>query len=161
LFSGEVKREIRILGISTYDDQRKTQIIGVIFRGSHWLDGIIKGSSSGEKLTNSIKRMIIESKHFPQIRVTVLSEDDLPKTSYVDFANLSKEIGKPVISLSNLRESGGHRYRDIYFNSFSIGENKAKEVLRKTSSYSDIPEALRIAMLITERMSSNPPQPLN
>ena len=69
-----IKREIRILAI---DDSallnKKVMIIGTLFRGGDWMDGVLRSdvTKDGLDATDVICGMIIKSKHYGQIRVAV------------------------------------------------------------------------------------------
>ena len=70
-----IKREIRILGI---DDSalldEKVMIVGVVFRGGDWIDGVLRSDITRDGLdaTDVICSMIKESKHYGQLRVLML-----------------------------------------------------------------------------------------
>ena len=55
---GEIKREIRVLGLASYSnpDRGTYETVGVIFRGKHWLDGVFKTSSRSPQTTTEWPR---------------------------------------------------------------------------------------------------------
>ena len=94
----EIKKEIRILGLSACKIfSQYIIIIGVIYRGSRWLDGVIINKTIKKNLTKSLIKMITESKHFQQIRIIISHTDLFPKNSKIDFNELYKQTGKPII----------------------------------------------------------------
>jgi hypothetical protein len=102
----EVKPEIRVLGIDdgvfTPHSKELTDVVGVVFRGGHWLDGFmhtqvqVDGMDATEKLT----RMITESPHYQQLRVIMLNGVTLAGFNVVDLAELHKKTNLPVIAVT-------------------------------------------------------------
>jgi len=101
-----VKPEIRVLGIDdgvfTPHSKELTDVVGVVFRGGHWLDGFmhtqvqVDGMDATEKLT----RMITESPHYQQLRVIMLNGVTLAGFNVVDLAELHKKTKLPVIAVT-------------------------------------------------------------
>lgn len=101
-----VKPEIRVLGIDdgvfTPHSKELTDVVGVVFRGGHWLDGFmhtqvqVDGMDATEKLT----RMITESPHYQQLRVIMLNGVTLAGFNIVDLAELHKKTKLPVIAVT-------------------------------------------------------------
>jgi len=95
-----VKPEIRILGI---DDSalinEKIMIVGTIFRGGDWMDGVLRSEITRDGLdaTKVISRMTKESKHYRQLRVIMLDGVTYGGFNVVDIVELQKETGIPVI----------------------------------------------------------------
>src|SRR4030066_752462 len=74
-----VKPEIRVLGV---DDggfvprsQDQVLVVGVVFRGGYWLDGVMhtKIIVGGFDATQKISGMVIGSSHSAQLRVIILN----------------------------------------------------------------------------------------
>ncbi len=147
----EIKREIRVLGLASWSnpDTGTHETVGVIFRGKHWLDGVLKSSSGGPSITIEVAETIRRSNHHPQIRVILIHRDLLKDGAEIDFHRLSRETGKPVIALG---------FQDPPQNSQSptppitvgIDEKTAIRILKITSRTRSCPEALRIAGLVAE-----------
>ena len=147
----EIKREIRVLGLASWSksDTGTHETVGVIFRGKHWLDGVLKTSSGGPSITTEVAETIRRSNHHPQIRVILTHRDLLNDGAEIDPHRLSRETGKPVIALG---------FQDTPQNSQSptppiavgIDEKTAKRVLKITSRTGLYPEALRVAGLLAE-----------
>ena len=99
-----IKNEIRILGIDDgpfdlYND-KTTIIIGAIFRGGTWLDGILKTEVEidGSDATNKIAWMVRETKH-KDIRIIMLDGLGFGGFNLVDIKKLFKETRIPVITI--------------------------------------------------------------
>lgn len=98
----KVKPEIRVVG---FDDcpfrfgQKEVVIIGAVFRGGDYLDGLIStkinvdGMDSTDKMVEAIKT----SKHKGQIRVIILHGITFGGFNIVDIQKLSRKTGLPVI----------------------------------------------------------------
>ncbi|MGZ7135696.1 MAG: endonuclease dU, partial [Methanobacterium sp.] len=74
----KIKPEIRILGI---DDapfpphtQNKVMLVGTVFRGGIWLDGVLRThiTGDGEDSTRKIIQMVNKTRHKGQIGVIML-----------------------------------------------------------------------------------------
>jgi endonuclease V-like protein UPF0215 family len=95
-----IKREIRILGI---DDSallsEKVMIIGTIFRGGDWMDGVLRSdiTKDGLDATDVICRMITKSKHYGQIRAVMLDGITYAGFNVVDIEKVYRKTGIPVI----------------------------------------------------------------
>ena len=98
----EIKPEIRIIG---FDDcpfsfgQEETIVIGVVFRGGDYLDGLIStkikvdGLDATEKLINCVN----SSRHEGQARVLMLDGITFGGFNLVDIQKLSEKTSLPVI----------------------------------------------------------------
>ena len=101
-----VKPEIRMLGIDDGAFQPHTKgvvgVIGVVFRGGYWLDGVMRteieidGMDATEKMTS----MIMNSPHYEQLRVVVLNGVTLAGFNVIDLKELFDKTGLPVISVA-------------------------------------------------------------
>jgi len=99
-----IKPEIRIVG---FDDcafafgQKDTVVIGTIFRGGDYLDGLIStritvdGLDSADKLAECIN----SSKHKDQLRTIMLNGITLGGFNIVDIQELHKKTSIPVIAV--------------------------------------------------------------
>ncbi|MEM2918670.1 MAG: DUF99 family protein [Candidatus Altiarchaeota archaeon] len=96
-----IKNEIRILGI---DDapfnfrEKKTMLIGTIFRGGSWLDGILKTEIEvdGINATKKIISMVKKTKH-KDLRVIMLDGLTFAGFNIVDIEEIFKKTKLPVI----------------------------------------------------------------
>jgi len=186
-----VKPEIRVLGI---DDgifvphaKGVVDVIGVVYRGGYWLDGVMRTGVEvdGTDATDKIASMIMGSPHYDQIRVVVLNGVTFAGFNVVDIKGLFKRAGLPVIAvtrekpdfeeirkaLENLperekrwkaMENAGkiievHAKRGeeaVYMQIAGISEKDAEKILRRTSTRSNVPEALRVAHIVASGLCS-------
>jgi endonuclease V-like protein UPF0215 family len=156
-----VKKEIRTLGLASKRTGSEDEflVVGVVFRGNHWLDGVMRTTASKADITHRSVEMITASRHHPQIRAILIHGDLLLDGITIDPCSLSRETMRPVIALNF---KGEPRSDDpdlkVYAldkevegtPSYSIGlESRiADEILRVASRDSDLPEALRVAELL-------------
>lgn len=95
-----IKPEIRILGI---DDSalfnEKVMIVGAIFRGGDWIDGVLRSeiTKDGLDATEIICNMINTSRHHSQIRAVILDGITYGGFNVVDIQVLYRKTGVPVI----------------------------------------------------------------
>lgn len=95
-----IKPEIRILGI---DDSallnEKIMIVGTVFRGGDWIDGILRSDITRDGLdaTEVIGTMIKNSRHYSQLRIVMLDGITYGGFNVVDIEELYRETGLPVI----------------------------------------------------------------
>ncbi len=95
-----IKPEVRILGI---DDSallsEKVMIVGVVFRGGDWIDGVLRSeiTKDGLDATEIICKMIKKSKHYGQIRTVILDGITYGGFNVVDIQMLYRETGIPVV----------------------------------------------------------------
>jgi len=99
-----VKREIRIVG---WDDapfsfrDKKTAIVGTIYRGGSWLDGVITsdvkidGLDSSEKIIAAVN----SSPHKKQLRIIMLDGTTFGGFNIVDMDKINRETGLSVIAV--------------------------------------------------------------
>jgi len=98
-----IKKEIRILG---FDDgpfiprsKGKVPVIGVVFRGGNFLDGILKTDVSidGIDATDILTGIINKSRHKKQLRVIMLKGITIGGFNIIDISRLNEKTGLPVI----------------------------------------------------------------
>ncbi|MEM2994584.1 MAG: DUF99 family protein [Candidatus Bathyarchaeia archaeon] len=101
-----IKPEIRILGV---DDgvfvprsKKLVPVVGVVFRGGYWLDGVMhtKVMVDGLDATDKIASMIIKSPHHKQLRVIMLNGITFAGFNVVDIKELSSKTKLPVIAVT-------------------------------------------------------------
>jgi len=185
-----IKPEIRVLGV---DDgifvphmRGKVDVIGVVYRGGYWLDGVMRTEVivDGMDATEKIASMIKKSPHYDQLRVVVLDGITFAGFNVVDINELFKRVDLPVIAvtrekpdlaqikkaLENLPESE-RRWKVIenagkiikvqtrnteeavYMQIAGISQKDAEEILKNTSTRSNVPEALRVAHIIASGLA--------
>jgi len=185
-----IKPEIRVLGIDdgkfTPHSKEQVLVVGVVFRGGCWLDGVMHTTVTvdGFDAATKISSMITSSPHYRQLRVVLLNGITFAGFNIVDIKFLHAQTALPVIAvtnkkpdLANVREALGHlpnseeRWKavlnageiypvavrrgkqKIFIEIAGIAKETAQEILRVTSTRSNIPEALRVAHLIASGIS--------
>jgi len=101
-----IKPEIRVLGVDdgvfTPHVKGLVPVVGVVFRGGYWLDGVMhtKVEVDGFDATEKIASMIINSPHHKQLRVIMLNGITFAGFNVVNIKELSKEVKLPVIAVT-------------------------------------------------------------
>jgi len=178
-----LKPETRIMGIddgSFNKTDKETIIVGVIFRGGYWIDGMVSThiTVDGMDATDRLISMINDCK-YKDLRILMLSGITFGGFNVVDIERLSMETGLPVIvviekkpdfdsilnavkNVNNHKERIKHMERagavhkgdnGIYFQVCGISEDVALTLIRKTSTHSYIPEPLRVSHIIASGIS--------
>lgn len=109
-----IKPEIRVLGVDdgvfTPHVKGLVSVVGVVFRGGYWLDGVMhtKVEVDGFDATEKIASMIINSPHHKQLRVIMLNGITFAGFNVVKIKELNAETMLPVIAITrekpNLKE---------------------------------------------------------
>lgn len=100
-----IKSEIRVLGIDDGQFVPHTKgtvdIVGVVYRGSCWLEGIMtaKINIDGLDATEKIASMIKNSPYYGEIRVVFLNGVTFGGFNVVDLMELFALVDLPVISI--------------------------------------------------------------
>jgi len=98
-----IKQEIRILG---WDDapfkprsHDKVLVIGVVYRGGNFLDGIIKTEITCDELnaTNKIAEAVNKSRHKEELRVLMFKGLTIGGFNIIDIKKLYEKTKLPVI----------------------------------------------------------------
>lgn len=101
-----IKPEIRVLGV---DDgifvphtKGEVDVIGVVYRGGYWLDGVMRTEVvvDGMDATEKIASMIKKSPHYNQLRVVILDGITFAGFNVVDIDELFKRVDLPVIAVT-------------------------------------------------------------
>lgn len=102
----EIKPEIRILGL---DDgkfiphsRNMVDVIGVVFRGGYWLEGVLRTEVQVDGLdaTEKITDMVINSPHYDQLRVLMLNGITFGGFNVINIKELNKNTQLSVIALT-------------------------------------------------------------
>ena len=178
----KIKREIRILGV---DDapfpshtKNKVMLIGTIFRGGTWLDGVLRTyiKGDGTDSTSNIIKMVNGSRHKDQMGVIMLDGITFGGFNVVNIKEIFDETGIPVIVIMRkfpnfekikkalmrfedcrerwalIQEAGTvHKIENIeplYIQIYGIDLEDAKEIVSIATTRSAIPEPIRVAHLI-------------
>lgn len=101
-----IKPEIRVLGVDdgvfTPHVRGFAPLIGVVFRGGYWLDGVMstKVEVDGFDSTAKIGSMVLNSRHYKQLRVIMLDGVTFAGFNVVDIKKLNAETGLPVVAVT-------------------------------------------------------------
>jgi len=101
-----IKPEIRVLGVDdgvfTPHVKGFAPLIGVVFRGGYWLDGVMstRVEVDGFDSTAKISAMVLNSPHYKQLRVIMLDGVTFGGFNVVDIKKLNTETGLPVIAVT-------------------------------------------------------------
>jgi hypothetical protein len=101
-----IKPEIRVLGVDdgvfTPHVKGLVPVVGVVFRGGYWLDGVMhtKVEVDGFDATEKIASMIINSPHHKQLRVITLNGITFAGFNVVNIKKLNTETKLPVIAVT-------------------------------------------------------------
>jgi len=104
-----IKPEIRVLGVDdgvfTPHVKRLVPVVGVVFRGGYWLDGVMhtKVEVDGFEATDKIASMIINSPHYKQLGVIMLDGVTFAGFNVVDIKKLNMETKLPVMVVTRER----------------------------------------------------------
>ncbi|KYH37021.1 MAG: putative Endonuclease V [Candidatus Bathyarchaeota archaeon B24] len=125
-----VKREIRVLGLTKVHIGRRRDVLGVVYRGGLFMDGVLYFRGDDVE-AYGLPGLIRRSRHYPQLRVVVCRAED-----GFDCRRLWNETGIPVILLNP----------DGSFEAYGIEEQVASRVLKVASKTFPEPEALKVAL---------------
>jgi hypothetical protein len=101
-----IKPEIRVVGIDDGVFTPRTEgyalIVGVVFRGGYWLEGVMhtKVKVDGMDANEKIGSMIVESPHSKQLRVVMLNGVTCAGFNVIDIKRLYEDTGLPVIAVT-------------------------------------------------------------
>ncbi|MEM3727738.1 MAG: DUF99 family protein [Candidatus Bathyarchaeia archaeon] len=101
-----IKPEIRVLGVDDGIFKPHTKglvpVVGVVFRGGYWLDGVMhtKVRVDGFEATRKIASMIKGSPHYEQLRVIMLNGVTIAGFNVVDIKRLNADTELPVIAVT-------------------------------------------------------------
>ncbi|MEM3673239.1 MAG: DUF99 family protein [Candidatus Bathyarchaeia archaeon] len=128
-----IKPEIRVLGIDdgifTPQVKRLVPVVGVVFRGGYWLDGVMhtKIEIDGFDATDKITSMIKNSPHYKQLRVIMLDGVTFAGFNVVDINRLNVETKLPVIAVT--REKPNFEEIHKALKNLPKGEERWKAIL--------------------------------
>jgi endonuclease V-like protein UPF0215 family len=103
---GVIKPEIRVLGVDdgvfTPHVESLVSVVGVVFRGGYWLDGVMRTEIlvDGFDATEKISAMVTCSPHYEQLRVIMLNGITFAGFNIVDMKALNAEARLPVIAVT-------------------------------------------------------------
>jgi endonuclease V-like protein UPF0215 family len=106
---GTIKSEFRVLGIDdgqfTPHTQGNVIVVGVVFRGGYWIDGVMhtEVAIDGLDATDKLSAMINASPHSRQLRLIMLNGVTLGGFNLVDINRLNALTGLPVLALTRVQ----------------------------------------------------------
>ena len=185
-----IKPEIRVLGVDDGGFVPRTKgmvdIVGVVYRGGYWFEGIMgtEITIDGLDATEKIAAMIKGSPYYGELRVVVLDGVTFAGFNVVDISELFHMVGLPVIAVArekpdledikkalqnlpnfeirwsamgNAGELMEVKTRNgenpLYIHTAGILQEDAEKIIKKTSTRSNIPEALRVAHIIASGLT--------
>ena len=173
----QIKSEIRILGIDdapfTPRSDEDVLLVGTVFRGGHWLDGVLttKIRVDGDDATEKIVEMVNGSRHLNQLRVIMLDGLTFGGFNVADINEISSRTGLPVIvvvrkypDLEGIRIALKHRFPDwkkrwqMIDDAGEIHRVESTETVYIQTAGIDQEDAAEIVRLSTTRSSI--PEPL-
>jgi len=101
-----IKPEIRVLGVDdgvfTPRNKGLVPVVGVVFRGGYWLDGVMhtKIKIDGFDATSKIASMILNSPHYKQLRVIMLNGITFAGFNIADIKKLNDKTKLPIIAVT-------------------------------------------------------------
>ncbi|MCS7123951.1 MAG: DUF99 family protein [Candidatus Bathyarchaeota archaeon] len=101
-----IKPEIRVLGVDDGIFKPRTRsyvpVIGVVFRGGYWLDGVMhtKIKVDGTDATRKIAQMITSSPHYKQLRIIMLDGITFAGFNVVDIKELNAKTKLPIMTVT-------------------------------------------------------------
>jgi len=104
-----VKPEIRVVGIDDGIFVPHTKgivdLVGVVYRGGYWLDGVMRTEIEidGMDATEKIASMVMNSPHYDQLRVVMLNGITFAGFNVVDMKELFKKLKLPIIAVTRDR----------------------------------------------------------
>jgi endonuclease V-like protein UPF0215 family len=89
-------------GVFTPHSKGLVPVVGVVFRGGYWLDGVMhtRVRVDGFDATDKIASMILNSPHYKQLRVVMLNGVTFAGFNVVDIKELNEKTRLPVITVT-------------------------------------------------------------
>lgn len=178
-----MKKEIRIIA---WDDcafgreQENVRIIGAVFRGSSFMDGLLSTEieKDGMDVTDKIISAITQSRHYDQLSVIMIDGISFGGLNIADIQKINKKTKLPVIAIQRkepdikkftdaldklshpeerkkaVRSAGKvHKHGKTYFQKSGLDEKECEEIIKMTCIRSFVPEPIRVAHLIASGLS--------
>ena len=173
-----MKKEIRVLGIDDgpFDKDKKGNciVIGALFRGGEFLDGLMstKIRVDGRNAATKLISMINRSKWKCQIKYIMLDGIALGGFNIIDASLLFRKTHIPIVIVIRKRpdisrikdvlwkigkkdgirmiDDAGEVYKEgrVYFQVYGCTEVEGRDLIKHTIRHADIPEPIRIAHII-------------
>jgi len=178
----KIKQEIRILGIDdapfTPRTSGEVMLIGTVFRGGTWLDGVLRTQIiiDGSDATDKIVKMVCSSRNKDQLGVIMLDGITFGGFNIVNIKKIFEKTEIPVIVVMrkfphfDKIQTALKRFKDwekrwnrvliagevhkveneetIFIQTYGISLDDAKEIIKISTTRSAIPEPVRAAHII-------------
>lgn len=178
-----IKPEIRIIA---WDDcafqfnDKRVLVVGVVFRGGSFIDGLLSTSikKDGLNATEKVSKRILSSRHYDQLSLIMLKGISFGGLNIINIREMNKKTKLPIIvvirstpnlnkfkdamkKLSNYKkrmkavDDAGeiYKYKNIFYQKCGISSGQCEEIFRVTCTRSNIPEPLRVAHIIASGLS--------
>ncbi|MGP3668300.1 MAG: endonuclease dU [Candidatus Bathyarchaeota archaeon] len=179
---GYIKKEIRIVGIddgcvNSIKNFGEGFLVGVVYRGGSWIDGVfkLKVKEGCLDLTSKLTKIIKSSVHYGQIRLLMLNKLTFLGLNPLNPCKLSKKVKKPIMVVTSkplkaefFKDLGSSELEEfkkplkvkvlnclifyVYLHGLDLKE--AERVLEVTV-FNKLPEPLRVARLIAKALNSS------
>lgn len=171
-----MKAETRVIGIDDGGTRlRRRVVIGVIFRGHLWLDGVVTCliDVAASSLERKLASMVTKSKFYKELRFAMLHGamlSSIGSIGLIEFNAITElptiailqgsQVAKVGRTLGKVRGADHVRLRSgVWALCIGLTTKDAAEVLRITSARGVVPEPVRVAGLIASTVNS--PKRLN
>jgi len=178
----KIKQEIRILGIDdapfTPRTSGEVMLIGTVFRGGTWLDGVLRTQIiiDGSDATDKIVKMVCSSRNKDQLGVIMLDGITFGGFNIVNIKKIFEKTEIPVIVVMrkfphfDKIQTALKRFKDwekrwnrvliagevhkveneetIFIQTYGISLDDAKEIIKISTTRSALPEPVRAAHII-------------
>jgi len=179
------KKEVRIIA---WDDcafsfrQKSVLVVGVVFRGGQFMDGLLstKIAKDGLDATQKIAASIKNSRHYDQLNIIMLDGITFGGFNMINIKELRQKTKLPVIAVQRdepnmekfllamkrvkryrkrlqiVKNAGKiYKYNWIHYQKNGLTNKECEELLKLTCIRSKIPEPIRVAHLIASGLSRN------
>ncbi|RLI15070.1 MAG: hypothetical protein DRO43_02310 [Candidatus Hecatellales archaeon] len=129
----------------------------MVFRGKHWLDGVLKTSASlHSSPVKALNRMVKRSGHYGQVKV-VMADGGFPwQVKTEEWGWLAERLRRPLILLRE-KASGRSGYSPlklgfgkVWVKVFRLSLDEAALVVEASTAHHSTPEPLRVARMLAE-----------
>lgn len=129
-----------------------SQIVGVIFRGSFWLDGVFTFTAkrSDERYVEKLASTIKGTKQYSQLHAAIFSRQNMLAHGLQDFKLLAEEMDLPILVL--LKKTSNRQSQRMIWS-----PNEKPSAINELFTISCakgtiVPEAVRVAELIANQL---------
>lgn len=171
-----MKLETRVIGIDDGNSRlRRRFVVGAIFRGGLWIDGILTSAIdvTVPTLGKNLATMVTDSRFRRELRIALLHGAMLDHMNAADLTAFQTNTKLPTIAILQEKQTQLTRQeakktrrivhfrlqRDVSVLGLGVTAEMAVEILKITSIGSAIPEPIRVAGLIASALNS--PKRLN